>query len=418
MKKLSFLKRVKLLLFMILTRFKINKLREEFIKVGDIYIGIVESILPSLNAAFVVLNHFENNGFMHLNNKKKKNKKYSIIIMIYLNFKEPSGKKGPSVRGDIILQGRYLNLSPFNQGTFFINNIEQNYELQYLKAIFSLLRAESLGLIVKSFTLYVALEKIIQDFYTLLYEWDFICKNKENCFPPYLISKHRNFISNVLQKIYTDKINNIVVDSYQGAKKVAFIIEKWSMDNNSTFSIKYFNSPNFLVYDYNLDLIIYDLLQPRVNLVGGGYIFIEKTEALTTIDVNSGSCNYLNNPRETIFLVNCKAAKQIAKNIKLRNISGLIIIDFIDMQYQKDQLKFLLYFDSLLQKDNEKTKIVQLSELGLVELTRKRQGKTLSDVFASNVHQSFSLLCEDYNLELSNFSFQHVFLDGVSIYSI
>ena len=150
--------------------------------------------------------------------------------------------------------------------------------------------------------------------------------------------------------MYTEKIDTIIIDSYKGSKKIASIISKMGFKRNSSLSIKYFNNYRFIIRDYNLDLIVYDLLQPRINLLGGGYIIIEKTEALTTIDVNSGSFNYLNNPRETILLVNKKAAKQIARHVKLRNISGVIIVDFIDMKQQQDQLELLLYFDSFLKR--------------------------------------------------------------------
>jgi len=147
---------------------------------------------------------------------------------------------------------------------------------------------------------------------------------------------------------------------------------------------------------------------------------IEKTEALTTIDVNSGSFNHLSNPRETILLVNRKAAKQIARQLNLRNISGLIVVDFIDMKYQKDQLELLLYFDSFLRQDSGKPKIIQLSELGLVELTRKRQGKSLSDLFVSNSYFSLRPTNNQYKKKIValNCVVDGLFLQSFPIYSI
>ena len=398
--------------------------------IGDIYIGVVETILPSINAAFVILNNFESNGFMHINelghlrrNKDSRsivnNLENKSTVMVQI-LKEPSGKKGPSVTGDITLRGRYLNLLPFNEIVSSVKGLEENNDTQYLKALVSLLKSKPLGIVIKKMTSSSALENILRDFYTLWYEWDLVCKNKNNCKPPALISKNKNFIHKVLQKFYTNKVNNVIVDSYEGAKRAAFIIDSWFQCNTINLSIKYFKHSNFFICDYNLDLIIYDLLQPRVNLLGGGYIFIEQTEALTTIDVNSGSFNHLNNPRETILLVNRKAAKQISRHLRLRNISGLIVVDFIDMKYQEDQLELLVYFDSLLKQDNEKAKIIQLSELGLVELTKKRQGKNLSDIFLYNTDNSSDLFHNNLSDDMKelNFVFHSLSLQTFSLYSI
>lgn len=360
-------------------------------QIGDIYLGIVESVLPSINASFIILDQSEGNGFIHINNLghlKKDTNNISIsshlschsVVMVQI-LKEPTGNKGPTVSGEISLKGRYLTLLPFGKGILFSKNFDNDQEALYFKTLFSLLKPRCLGIIVHKTAINTKLKNLIQDFYALLYEWNSICERANLSQPPALISRNKNFISKILQKIYTDKINNIVIDSFQGSKKVASIITRWTKKNNVLLSISYFNSYEFLIRDYNLDLIVYDLLQSRVNLLGGGYIIIEKTEALTTIDVNSGSFNHLNNPRETILLVNRKAAKQIARHIKLRNLSGVIIIDFIDMNHHQDQLELLVYFDSFLKQDPEKPRIIQFSELGLVELTRKRQGKSLGEIF-------------------------------------
>jgi ribonuclease E len=122
-------------------------------------------------------------------------------------------------------------------------------------------------------------------------------------------------------------------------------------------------------------------MKPRVNLRKGGYIIIEKTEALTTIDVNSGSFRYPSNSRETSLWVNYIAAYEIAKQIKLRNLGGIIIIDFIDCTNQEDQMQILRYMSKLIKKDWIQCNIIQMSELGLVEITRARQGQSIYDAF-------------------------------------
>nr|YP_001293522.1 ribonuclease E [Rhodomonas salina]ABO70837.1 ribonuclease E [Rhodomonas salina] len=362
--------------------------------IGDIYIGIVETVLPSINAAFIILDYSENNGFIHINNlghlKKKTNStnitnhlSCNSIVMVQV-LKEPNGQKGPTVTGDITLRGRYLTLLPFEEDIFFSRDFESNENIVYLRLLFTLLKPKSTGILINKKAIHASINNIIQDFYSLLYEWDSICHNLNYQSAPFLISRNKNFISKVLQKVYSEKVDTILVDSKQGSKKIASTVTRWIKQKNNTLSIKYFENHNFFVRDYNLDLIVYDLLQSRINLLGGGYIIIEKTEALTTIDVNSGSFNYLNNPRETILLVNRKAAKQIARHLRLRNISGVIIVDFIDMKNQQDQLALLLHFDSFLKQDEQRPRIIQFSELGLVELTRKRQGRSLLEMFSNS----------------------------------
>nr|BDA98974.1 ribonuclease E [Rhodomonas sp. NIES-2332] len=396
-------------------------------QIGDIYIGIVETILPSINAAFIILDYSENNGFIHTNHLGHLSKKATItnitdhlscntIVMVQI-LKEPSGQKGPTVTGEITLRGRYLTLLPFGEDILFSRDFENHETSVHIKLLLTLLKPKSTGILIHQKAFDTDITNIIRDFYSLLYEWDIICSNINYQSPPFLISKNKNFISKILQKVYTEQVDNIIIDSYKGGRKIAATITRWGKEKNSTLLIKYFKNHNFLVRDYNLDLIVYDLLQSRVNLLGGGYIIIEKTEALTTIDVNSGSFNYLNNPRETILLVNRRASKQIARHIKLRNISGVIIVDFIDMKNQQDQLELLIYFDSFLKKDEQRPRIIQFSELGLVELTRKRQGRSLIEMFF-NSYNNFSK--KNYiSSVMSETDLGHtMLLDTFSIYSL
>ena len=132
---------------------------------------------------------------------------------------------------------------------------------------------------------------------------------------------------------------------------------------------------------FRVNAAIREALKPRVDLPSGGYIIIEPTEALTVVDVNSGSFTRSNTSRETVLWTNCEAATEIARQMRLRNIAGVIIIDFIDMDYRKDQLQVLEHFNKQLRVDKARPQIAQLSELGLVELTRKRQGQNIYELF-------------------------------------
>jgi ribonuclease E len=138
---------------------------------------------------------------------------------------------------------------------------------------------------------------------------------------------------------------------------------------------------------FRINAGIRESLKPRVDLPSGGYIIIEPTEALTVIDVNSGSFTRSSNSRETVLWTNCEAATEIARQLRLRNLAGVIVVDFIDMDYRKDKLQVLEHFDRQLRADKARPQISQLSELGLVELTRKRQGQNIYELFGHTCNQ-------------------------------
>jgi ribonuclease E len=139
--------------------------------------------------------------------------------------------------------------------------------------------------------------------------------------------------------------------------------------------------PTEILEHFKVNAAIRDALKPRVDLPSGGYVIIEPTEALTVIDVNSGSFTRSANARETVLWTNCEAAVEIARQLKLRNIGGVVIVDFIDMDSRRDQLQVLEHFTQALRDDTARPQIAQLTELGLVELTRKRQGQNIYELF-------------------------------------
>jgi Rne/Rng family ribonuclease len=149
-----------------------------------------------------------------------------------------------------------------------------------------------------------------------------------------------------------------------------------------TVTVEFYKNSLLLIKHYCIDLILSEIIKPRVNLYKGGYIIIEKTEALTTIDINSGSFTNLQTSRQTSLWINYFAVHEILKQIKLRNIGGIIIIDFIDSTNQNDQMKLIRYMSKLIKKDYARFTIIQMSELGLIELTRSRYGQSVYDAFS------------------------------------
>jgi len=169
----------------------------------------------------------------------------------------------------------------------------------------------------------------------------------------------------------------VVVDTPEAVARVNGFLG----DDQAQLTVEFHEESTELLEHFRINAAIRDALRPRVDLPSGGYVIIELTEALTVIDVNSGSFTRSANARETVLWTNCEAASEIARQLKLRNIGGVVIIDFIDMESRRDQLQLLEHFTQAVRNDSARPQIAQLTELGLVELTRKRQGQNIYELF-------------------------------------
>jgi ribonuclease E len=172
-------------------------------------------------------------------------------------------------------------------------------------------------------------------------------------------------------------VQRVVVDSQEAVARVNSFLGP----DQANLQVEYHDDASEILEHYKVHAAIRDALKPRVDLPSGGYVIIEPTEALTVVDVNSGSFTRSANARETVLWTNCEAATEIARQLKLRNIGGVVIIDFIDMESRRDQLMLLEHFTQAMRDDQARPQIAQITELGLVELTRKRQGQNIYELF-------------------------------------
>lgn len=361
-------------------------------QVGDIYVGTVENVLPSINAAFVNIGDADRNGFIHVSDLgplKLRRAAGSISellapqqkVLVQI-MKEPTGNKGPRLTGNVSLPGRYLVLMPFGKGVNLSRRIRNENERNRLRALAILLKPAGMGLLVRTEAEGVSEEAIIEDLESLQRQWENIQQEAIETSPPSLLNRDDDFIQRVLRDVYSDAVNSIVVDSHTGLKRVRHHLMSWSGGRSpqGVFIDHHRERTPILEY-YRVNAAIREALKPRVDLPSGGYIIIEPTEALTVIDVNSGSFTRSATARETVLWTNCEAAVEIARQLRLRNVAGVIIVDFIDMDSRRDQLQVLENFNKALRPDKSRPQIAQLSELGLVELTRKRQGQNIYELF-------------------------------------
>ncbi|MGK7959323.1 Rne/Rng family ribonuclease [Crocosphaera sp.] len=361
-------------------------------QVSDIFLGVVENVIPGIDAAFVNIGDAERNGFIHVTDLGPLRLKRSagaitelltpqqkVLVQV---MKEPTGNKGPRLTGNISLPGRYLVLMPNGKGVNLSRRIRNDDERSRLRALAILIKPAGMGLLVRTEAEGKAEEAIMEDLEFLQRQWESIQVQATSTRAPSLLNRDDDFIQRVLRDMYSGDVNRIVVDNPNGVKRVKHHLMNWSGGRPPEGVLIDHHRESMSILDYfRVNAAVREALKPRVDLPSGGYIIIEPTEALTVIDVNSGSFTRSATSRETVLWTNSEAATEIARQLRLRNIGGVIIVDFIDMDSRRDQLKLLEHFNKSLKVDKARPQIAQLSELGLVELTRKRQGKNVYELF-------------------------------------
>ncbi|MEC4803883.1 MAG: Rne/Rng family ribonuclease [Jaaginema sp. PMC 1079.18] len=361
-------------------------------QVSDIYLGTVENVIPGIDAAFVNIGDAERNGFMHVSDLGPLRLQQSagaitellapqqtVLVQV---MKEPTGNKGPRLTGKVSLPGRYLVLMPYGRGVNLSRRIKNENERSRLRALAILIKPAGMGLLVRTEAEGKDEKAIMEDLENLKEQWESIQQQAESTKPPSLLNRDDDFIQRVLRDIYTADVNRIVVDSHSALKRVKQQLMNWSGGRPPEgVLIDHHRERQHILEYFRVNAAIREALKPRVDLPSGGYIIIEPTEALTVIDVNSGSFTQSATSRETVSWTNNQAAREIARQLRLRNLGGVVVIDFIDMDSSGDRLELLNTFNKALKADKARPQIAQLSELGLVELTRKRQGKNIYELF-------------------------------------
>ncbi len=361
-------------------------------QIGDIYLGVVENVLPGIDAAFVNIGDPERNGFIHVTDLGPlRLRRSSAAITELLTpqqkvlvqvMKEPTGTKGPRLTGNITLPGRYVVLMPYGRGVNLSRRIRNENERNRLRALAILVKPAGMGLLIRTEAEGKPEEAIIEDLEFLQKQWESVGEQAQTSRAPALLNRDDDFIQRVLRDMYGADVNRIVVDSSTGLKRVKQYLQNWSGGQvPQGLLIDHHRDRTAILEYFRINAAVKEALKPRVDLPSGGYIIIQPTEALTVIDVNSGSFTRSATARETVLWTNCEAATEIARQLRLRNIAGVIVVDFIDMESRRDQLQVLENFNKALKSDKARPQIAQLTELGLVELTRKRQGQNIYELF-------------------------------------
>lgn len=377
-----------------------NKVQEFIVvhnsyQVSDIYLGVINKIFQSINAAFVNLDINNKSGFIHVNDSGPLKRKQSITdvtkiftinqkILVQI-IKESTLHKGPKLTANITLCGRHIILMPFNHTICIARSISNLKQRNTLKALAILFKPLKMGLLFRQDSAGINEDILLKELNVLRKQWNFIEKSVITGNSPYLIYRNNSIVQKILQNFYNFSIKNIIIDSQQGFSQLRkyFHSEFHSLQQRN-IKLQLLKPQEFYTVNSTTFSKIISGLGNHISLPLGSYISIEVSEALTTIDVNSGSFTNIPNPRATILMTNCLAANEIGYQLRKRNITGVIIIDFINMHKKKDQLLLLKHFSNVLENDHAKPRIVQLSELGLIEIIRQRKGKHVIELLNEN----------------------------------
>lgn len=358
---------------------------QEICLVGSIFKGRVENVLPGIEAAFVDVG-VGRNAFLYVNDvlSDRAGRARSIREMlrpgeeiIVQVAKDPLGNKGPRVTMRVNLPGRFLVLMPTVNHVGVSRRIEDEEERGRLKDAVMSLRPPGMGVIVRTAARDMSEEVLGEDLRMLNELWQDIRKRAAISAAPALLYRECGLLPRLIRDMFTEEVDRMVVDSSIAFKQVHTLLDTV---NPALRNRVYLEEKEDIFADYNVTQEINKALQRRVWLRCGGYLIFDQAEALTVIDVNTGKFTGRKDLEDTVFKTNLDAAVEIARQLRLRNLGGIIIIDFIDMASESHQEKVLEVFTEEIKKDRRRTHVMGLTRLGLVELTRKKVHPSLSEM--------------------------------------
>jgi ribonuclease G len=367
--------------------------REEKV-IGSIYKGKVQNVLPGMGASFVDIG-LGRNAFLYVDdiNKtplnigdveitqgrsgwtitEKVNRGDDVLVQIV---KEPRGLKGARISTNISLPGRYLILMPTGKYSGVSRKIESAEERNRLKKIMQRIRPEGMATVVRTAAGGVSDAELMADLGVLIRMWHGILEQFKRSQAPALLHKDMNLVFKAARDFITPEVEHVYIDDADEAERVRDFMRL--LGPQYVERIQPYKGGRNLFKDYKIDDELTKLLRPTVKLPSGGSIVIETTEALTVIDVNSGKFTGGKNLEDTIVRTNVEAAAEIARQVRLRDIGGIIVCDFIDMNTEASRNKVIATLEGVLRKDRTRSTIQSFSGLGLLEFTRKRVGKDLA----------------------------------------
>ncbi len=371
---------------------------------GSIFKGRVKNLEPGLKAMFVDIG-LEKNAFLHYwdaipaaldsgveaitksGRQKKRRKKITaadipelyppgseIIVQVT---KGPIGTKGPRITTNISLAGRYLVFMPYNDQCGISRKIEDQKERARLRKILDSLEIpDGMGVIIRTVGEGQKARFFVRDLHMLLEQWRKISDKLEKEKAPALLLPEPDIIERTVRDFLTDEVDRIIIDDADQAQRIADLVG--IISKRSAKKIKMYQEATPIFERFGVEKQVDSAFRRQVWLPCGGYLVIDETEALVAIDVNTGRNKGGKEQDKTILNTNLEAAEEIARQLRLRNIGGLVVLDFIDMRARRDQNAVTNRLKEHVRRDKSKTHILAMSQLGLVEMTRQRLTESIS----------------------------------------
>ncbi|HEV2699539.1 MAG TPA: Rne/Rng family ribonuclease, partial [Terriglobales bacterium] len=377
--------------------------------VGSVYKGKVKNIEMGLKAMFVDIG-FEKNAFLHfwdaipaaldsgieeIDRKSNKRPRKRITVkdipsiypvgsdVIVQVTKGPIGTKGPRVTTNLSFAGRYLVLMPFSDRSGISRKIEEPKERERLRKVLRQLDIpEGVGVIIRTVGEGQRARYFVRDLRVLLDQWSKVDQAIRDNASPSRLFEEPDLVERTVRDFLTEEINEILCDDRGATDRMTDMIGQIS--RRARNRVRHYDGATPIFETYGVQKQIDDAFHRQVWLKCGGYIVIDETEALVAIDVNTGRNKGGRDVEKTILQTNLEAADEIARQLRLRNIGGLIIADFIDMKSRRDQQSVYNLMKERLKRDKARTHVLPISQLGLMEMTRQRAQESLSDTIYEN----------------------------------
>ncbi|MCY6371863.1 Rne/Rng family ribonuclease [Clostridium ganghwense] len=341
---------------------------------GEIYKGVVKNIVPGIKCAFLDIG-FKKNAYMYLHEKFGNMDIKTGDEVILEVMKEPILEKGPKVTSQISIPGRYVVIVTYNNTINFSKKIEDNDNFtEYI--VNNVVKPNDIGIMIRTNALNAEIEDINKEIEELYEIYKRIIRDGTYSIKPKLLYDGGGSLGRILIDILSENTEKVIVNSKEDYDYINEFIK-----NKSDLHIKvelYCEKQNLFSY-YNIEREILSLRNSKVVLQSGGNIVIEKTEAMYVIDVNSAKNTKQNSIDKTVLITNVEAAEEIARQIMIRNLSGIIVIDFIDVKNYENKKKIMHALKDGFKDDKKKTVIYPFTKLNLVQIARKRRGKSIYD---------------------------------------
>ncbi|MBS1704541.1 MAG: Rne/Rng family ribonuclease [Armatimonadetes bacterium] len=371
--------------------------REERV-VGSIFKGIVQNVLPGMDAAFVDIG-LERNAFLYVadilpeegghdnspasikRSELRRRKIKDLLkpgqeIMVQVT-KGPRGTKGARVTTRIALPGRYVVMMPEGNHLGISRKIEDRSERERLRKIGDGILPGGFGLILRTECEGRTAQELHADVVFLQQLWAQVLLAAKRLKAPACVHRDQTLLYRTIRDVFGDEIDRLVIDDPDEYEKVALVAKVVSPQLLE--KIELYDRENPLFDEYNIEKDIDRLLQHKVWLKSGAYLVVDETEALTAVDINTGKMVGSTSLNDTILKANLEAADEVCRQLRLRDMGGIIVIDFIDMESSEDRKKVMDHFAKRLERDRARTRVGKISSLGLIEITRKRTGESVTE---------------------------------------